>query len=148
MVKLFSYGSNGSKQLGSRLGIDPDSLIPQSGYLEGFVRIFAGYNERCQGGVASVFPHKSTSCVYGSIFELSMDQVHIIDRWEKGYVRKKMNINVNSKEQVTCYVYVIKDHTFIAPPSDKYLKAIRMMLDETSRGAKSKVVIYTVDNLR
>ena len=145
MVKLFSYGSNSSKQLGRRLGVDPDSLTKESGYLLGHIRIFGGFNERCGGGVASILQHHSNARVYGSIFNLTMNQIKMVDQWEIGYIRKKMSINIDKNISIKAYVYVMVDPTYIAPPSNKYLNAIRIMLDETPRGAKSKIDINIVE---
>jgi gamma-glutamylcyclotransferase (GGCT)/AIG2-like uncharacterized protein YtfP len=138
---IFSYGSNSSKQLKERLG---GSFKIQRAYLDNYVRIFAGYSKYRKGGVASIH-RKQGERVYGSITEISEEQLETLDQFELGYTRKKKFITLeDTKTRIKCFVYIKDDTTFKALPSIDYLKAIRKMLDEGKRANKSNILIRVI----
>lgn len=138
---VFSYGSNSSKQLRERTG-----AISQAypAYLDNWTRIFAGYSNFRKGGVASVHPHQG-SRVYGCVYELTQEQIDILDRYEPGYTRKrkfvKVRLSNGESKRVKAFVYVRDDNAYTSPPSESYMQAIRTMLDEANRGTKSAIDI-------
>jgi len=129
MVLIFSYGSNNSKQLSKRLNTRILPGHPAS--LSGYERIFAGNNEYWKGGVASIYPRKNGK-VYGAIFDLTNEQIHILDtQYEHGYKRKKLKVHNELKNiDEECEVYIKNDNTFEKLPSKRYLKAIQILLRE------------------
>ena len=141
---LFSYGSNNTQQLAQRTA--SKNLVPIGGYIQDYVRIFAGYSIRREGGVASIYPARGKR-VYGSLVVLTAKQLTILDKYEKGYDRVVMKVNVSPTETVDSWVYIRKDHMFDKPPSKEYLEAIRLNLNEVPRVHKNKIVIRgTVKN--
>jgi gamma-glutamylcyclotransferase (GGCT)/AIG2-like uncharacterized protein YtfP len=142
--KLFCYGSNGTKQLTERVEAQPGELVASAAYVKGYTRIFAGYSERWDGGVASIHPCDK-SRVYGSVVELTEKQLKKLDRYEGGYTRTSIDVYAGRGSPAgKCFVYIKDNHTFVSPPSDAYLKAIRTMLDETKSGAKTNININVV----
>ena len=135
---LCSYGWNNTQQLEQRTA--SKNLEPRSGYIQEYVRIFAGYSIRREGGVASVHPAKGKK-VYGSLVVLTKKKLAILDKYEKGYDRVVMKVNVSPTETVDSWVYVRKDHMFDKPPSKEYLEAIRLNLNEVPRNHKNKIMI-------
>lgn len=140
----FSYGSNNTQQLKIRLGID--NLEVRPGILRDYVRVFGGYSKRWGGGVSSIHPMKSMS-VCGSIVRLEENDMKVLDTFEVGYTREKMNVfDVILGKEILCFVYVKSDLRFVAFPSMRYLHAIKLMLDE-SHGGVSVMEIRDVDNV-
>jgi hypothetical protein len=135
---LFSYGSNNVKQLTERVG-QVTAVGP--GYLPNHVRVFAGYSERWKGAVACVYKRKDCT-VQGVIVQVRNAQLNLLDRYEYGYTRHQMGVyNTSTGTLVPCEVYVKNDTTWVAPPSPEYIAAIRTMLNEVPRAARSKLVI-------
>lgn len=128
---IFSYGSNSAKQLAERTGAK--CLEPLPAYLNNWTRVFAGYSKFREGGVASVYPLKGAR-VYGRVYELSKDEIDILDQYEPGYSRTIKFVNVTlpsgKTRRVRAYVYVRDDQIYTHAPSLDYMQAIRTMLDD------------------
>lgn len=137
---IFSYGSNNTKQLCERVGAS--NLIPLSGYILDYIRIFAGNSKYRNGGVASIFPSKGQK-VFGSLVTLTNDQLVILDGFEVGYDRVVMKVH-SKIGIVDSYVYVRRDYKYDKPPSQEYLEAIRINLNEPERKHKEKILIRGV----
>lgn len=143
--RIFCYGSNGTKQLKERTGAN--RLTPIPAYIENYTRIFAGYSNRWDGGVASVHPEIGARC-YGMIIELTKAEMEILDSYEGGYSRVQRFIVLNHtdgrKERVKSYVYIKDNKEWNKPPSIAYLQAIRRMLDECNRDQKKNIAVRGV----
>ena len=125
---LFSYGSNSTLQLSERLSRTKWNTYPAT--LKNHVRIFAGYSKKWGGSVSSVHPLKNGK-VNGMIFEINEEELKKLDKFEKGYKRTILKINVNGNDvPLECYVYIKNDTQFEHMPSKKYMDAIRIMLNE------------------
>jgi gamma-glutamylcyclotransferase (GGCT)/AIG2-like uncharacterized protein YtfP len=145
--KVFCYGSNGTKQLTERVQAAPGEIVAKGAVLKGYKRVFAGYSERWEGGVASIHPATEKSRVFGSVVELTQRQIKLLDQYEGGYKRTKINVTIGTKD-VECFVYIKKDHTFVSPPSHDYLRAIRRMLQETKFAEKPIEIIGVFDDCK
>ena len=144
---LFSYGSNSSKQLKTRIKRKGPFEI-QPAYLADHIRIFAGYSKKWSGAVASVYPQLRKN-VYGSLVKVSKNELEILDGFEKGYTRVRKTLTIqddnNNRTTVQAFVYVKNDVSFEVLPSIKYLQAISDMLSETDRKHKEKIMIRTIN---
>lgn len=79
-IFVFCYGSNNIRQLRDRCQNPELKALPA--ILHDYVRIFAGSSRRWDNGaVASVYP-KQGGKVYGSVVELSTDEVKRLDYFE------------------------------------------------------------------
>jgi gamma-glutamylcyclotransferase (GGCT)/AIG2-like uncharacterized protein YtfP len=139
---IFSYGSNSAKQLAERTGAR--CLTPYPAYLDNWTRVFAGYSKFREGGVASVYPLKGAR-VYGCVFELTKQELDILDRYEPGYTRSSKYIQIRTPDgeikRIRCFIYIRDDQKFTHPPSIDYMRAIRTMLDDANPSKKSKIQI-------
>lgn len=130
---VFSYGSNSIYQLRGRL--DNYSLKSNPAFLEGYKRIFCRNSEKWNGGVASIIPKKYIK-TYGIIVELTLEELNKLDKYETGYSKIYVectlikDISNNPSKKIICIAYQANDHEWIAPPSQEYLVAIKVMLDE------------------
>ena len=132
---VFSYGSNSISQLRGR--VNNSALQSYPGYVDGYKRIFCGYSKRWKGGVASIIKKKYIR-TYGIIVYLSKEELKILDGYEQNYT--KINIecavlnhnNDNNKvlQIIECIAYQSDNHEWINYPSQQYLVAIKIMLDE------------------
>jgi len=142
-LSVFSYGSNSIYQLRGR--VDNYSLQSRPAFLEGYKKIFCKHSEKWNGGVASIIPKKYIK-TYGIIVELTLEELNKLDKYETGYskiyvectiIKDNDNIFDPLSEQdqqihqkIQCIAYQANDHEWIDPPSQEYLVAIKVMLDE------------------
>lgn len=146
-VCLFSFGSNHTTQLAARVGREGGfQLWP--GYLEHHARVFCGYSERWKGSVASCVPCRNAR-VFGSIVEITEQELGILDTYEGGYTRATMDIQRQDAQgnlnlSVLCYVYLSNDPEFQGLPSVDYLKAINKNLSEPNRPHRSTIMLRGV----
>jgi gamma-glutamylcyclotransferase (GGCT)/AIG2-like uncharacterized protein YtfP len=129
---IFSYGSNDSVQLFDRCG----GIVvgPVAAHLRNHTRIFVGYSNRWEGGVASVRPSKG-DYVQGSVFYLNTKQLEVLDSWEGGYHRVVKQVTLEDGSKIMAFVYINDESNnktnFTYLPSVVYMKAIHRMLQET-----------------
>lgn len=161
-IYLFCYGSNSIKQLNERLDerLDERSgetsqnlslvpLVPKKAYLKNYVRIFSGYSKRWNGAISSVFPCNNKK-VYGIVVKLTLEQLEKLNIFEKGYHLEIKDIIIYEKNTiqniVKSFIY-IKDNTkFRKFPSDSYMNAINIMLNDVSNKNTRKIFIRVVKN--
>jgi hypothetical protein len=141
-INLFSYGSNGVHQLHERTGA---SSSIQRGYLDNHVRIFAGYNKKWKGGVASI-KYKEGEKLYGYITTLTPEQLEALMSFEKGYSLVYKMVNVSDRKRKKCCIFVKDNEEFVSMPSIDYLRAIRTMLNDCGRTKATNVMIRKVDD--
>ena len=132
MTSIFSYGSNSINQLRGRIG-NP-SLHAAPAYLYDWSRIFCYRAPRWgNGGVASLAPHDGARTL-GSLVQLDDHELHILDGFERGYIRQEVDVFLpNTNEIQRSNVYIATDPTWYEPPSEEYLTAIHVMLREQHR---------------
>jgi gamma-glutamylcyclotransferase (GGCT)/AIG2-like uncharacterized protein YtfP len=135
---LFSYGSNGLKQLSERLSRPKWNMYPAT--LLNHVRIFAGYSKKWEGAVSSVHPSRNGK-VNGIIFEIQKEELEKLDKFEKGYRREIRKIG-----EYDCHVYFKTNTAFECMPSKKYMDAIRKMLDDVPRSSRKQIIIRSVSD--
>lgn len=140
---LFSYGSNGQKQLRGRIERPLDEPFQtHPACLTGYRRIFCGNSANWGGGFASVHPLHGGE-TYGNVASLSHKEFLKLDAFEGGYSRQVVMVNLQpSGESVQAITYIANDATYVQPPSLAYLTAIHIMLREHWEGDKS------IDRLR
>ena len=173
-IYLFCYGSNSIKQLNERLNEPINehlnehlnerlnerinetnqklSLVPlvaEKAYLKNHVRIFSGYSKRWNGAVSSVFPCNNKK-VYGIVVKLTLEQLEKLNIFEKGYHLEIKDIIIYEKNiiqtSVKSFIY-IKDNTkFRKFPSNSYMNAINIMLNDVSNKNTRKIFIRVVKN--
>jgi hypothetical protein len=141
---LFSYGSNGIAQLTKRLQRPVLQSFPA--YINNHARIFAGYNSKWKGGVASIVKIPGHR-VYGILVPVTDDDLCLLDRFERGYKREmKTTHDQANKRIVPAVAYVMKDPAFTHLPSPEYLQSIqRTMKDRGLTGVKRLTVIQAYD---
>lgn len=138
---LFSYGSNSIKQLKTRL--KTNELISKPAVLYGWIRIFCSYSLKWNGGIASIHRNDNSN-VYGSVVDLSDEQMNIIDKFEgNGYIRYNVDVLVDGvKMNAICYI--CKDYEYMMKPSNEYIKAIQQNMLEN--GHDTHISINYIEN--
>jgi len=129
---VFSYGSNSINQLRARV----DNLTLQSypGYINDYKRIFCNYSKKWDGGIATVVPKKNNK-TYGIIVYLTQSELEKLDSYEINYKKELLECIVmgekkEKEEKIICIVYISNNNTWVQPPSQQYLTAIKVMLEE------------------
>lgn len=142
VVLLFSYGSNNVEQLSQRVKrVTPFQVSPA--YIENYTRIFAGYSRRWNGGVASLYPAKGMR-TYGSLVEISTQELDELDKYEQGYTRIIMPVYCLEKQgPQNAFVYVKNNPVITHLPSESYMRSIRKQLID-ARYQREKIVIRGV----
>ena len=127
---IFSYGSNSINQIKGRT--NNLSLISYSAYIDNFKRIFAGHSNLWNGGVASLV-QKRFARTYGIIVFLTDDEIAKLDVYEVNYSKKELECSAiidNLIHNIKCYTYIKDNHYWCTHPSQQYLTAIKIMLEE------------------
>ena len=136
---LFCYGSNSTKQISER--IDNKPIVYTNAYIENYTRIFTGTSQRWCGGIVGLYPSKNSK-TYGILVQLTESDLIKLDEFEKGYERVKMQVHNQIcdglTELVESDVYYKQNLTFQYLPSNEYLMAIYMMLQERIGNHKEK----------
>jgi len=131
MPYIFSYGSNSIFQLRGR--VNNNNLISYPAYIENYKKIFRGYSNGWKGGVASLVKKRFIK-TYGIIVFLSENEISKLDLYEIGYHKEELVCTIlekyENKKNINCYVYIANDNSWISPPSEQYLVAIKVMLNE------------------
>lgn len=141
MPYIFSYGSNSIFQLRGR--VNNNNLISYPAYIENYKKIFRGYSNGWKGGVASLVKKKFIR-TYGIIVFLNEDEISRLDLYEIGYHKEELMCTIlekHEKKNIYCYVYIANDNTWISPPSEQYLVAIKIMLNEYFLNSKDSSFI-------
>lgn len=119
---LFSYGSNHPDQLTTRVG-PVDEMV--AAYASGYRRVFRGWSERWQGGVATLIKAKHTT--FGYIARVTTAQLREMDRYEGvasgKYKRASVTVNTAEHGRVKAVVYLATSKTK-SEPSRAYLEAV------------------------
>jgi cation transport regulator ChaC len=129
---VFSYGSNSIFQLRGR--VNNSALQSYPGYVDGYKRIFCNYSKRWKGGVASIIKKRYIR-TYGIIVYLNKEELQILDGYEQNYSKIEiectiLNHNKENFQKIQCIAYQSNSHEWINYPSQQYLVAIKIMLDE------------------
>jgi len=150
MPYIFSYGSNSIYQLRGRIkNID---LVSFPAYLDNYKRIFCNYSEKWNGGIASIIP-KKYCCTYGIVTYISLEELSILDSFEVNYSKKELICTILEKDcssslfDVTCIVYISDILEYICPPSEQYLMAIKIMLEEHFPLQKYIIIAGYINNV-
>jgi hypothetical protein len=139
-IPIFSYGSNSISQLKGRL--ENYDLISYPAYANGYKRIFCGYSKNWNGGVASLIKKKFIK-TYGIVVYLDNNELSKLDLFEKNYLKENILCNVminNNYIEVDCITYIAKDNKWNTFPSEQYLIAIKIMLEQHF----SKIINYII----
>jgi gamma-glutamylcyclotransferase (GGCT)/AIG2-like uncharacterized protein YtfP len=142
-VYLFCYGSNNKERLEDRLEREIDETYPA--YAENYQRIFRGYSNKWQGGVASIQAKKEKN-VYGLVVKITkkdLDKLDVFEGYPTSYTRKNIDVEVNlgnGFKTVSCVCYFAVSKEFNGP-SKEYLKAIVNTISEhwTDNNRKIKI---------
>lgn len=128
-IYLFCYGSNSVHQIKERLNIYSEiEYFP--GFINNYCRIFAGFSKKWNGGVASISFSKKNK-VYGIIIKINETDLKKLDMFEKGYIRKIMNVySEYHNNYLCCNVYIKYNEKYFDYPSVKYIEAINKMLND------------------
>ena len=129
-IPVFSYGSNSISQLKGR--IENFNLISYPAYAYGYKRIFCGYSNNWNGGVASLIK-KNYIKTYGIVVYLDNNELSKLDLYESNYIKEEIICNVMIKDnyiECKCMTYISKDNKWISLPSEQYLISIKIMLEE------------------
>jgi len=149
MPCIFSYGSNSIYQLRGRLqNVD---LVSFPAYLDNYKRIFCSYSEKWCGAIASIIP-KKYSRTYGTVTYISLKELSILNCFEVNYSKKELICTILSKDssssfEITCIVYISDITEYICPPSEQYLMAIKIMLEEHFSIQKYIIIAGYINNV-
>jgi hypothetical protein len=135
-LNLFCYGSNSIKQLQQRLHIN-EKISWKKAYINNYVRIFAGYSKRWNGGIASIYPCNGKK-VYGILVKLKVEDLELLNSYECGYHLKILDVFVNSNNIIQSFVYIKTNNKFKRLPSEAYMNAINSMLNDRSKKENNK----------
>ena len=135
-LNLFCYGSNSIKQLQQRLHIN-EKISWKKAYINNYVRIFAGYSKRWNGGIASIFPCHGKK-VYGILVKLKIEDLQLLNSYECGYHLKILDVCINSNNILQSFVYIKTSNIFKRLPSEAYMNAINSMLNDRSQKENNK----------
>ncbi|EDQ89536.1 uncharacterized protein MONBRDRAFT_8057 [Monosiga brevicollis MX1] len=129
---VFSYGSNGMKQLQARV----HAAVPLPSwpaYVANYTRIFCLRSLNWGGSVASIYPAPDHR-VMGSLTALTPEQLERLDVFEAGYTREPVMATISDQSgeehHVAASVYVATNPEWRGPPSPAYLTAIAKTLRE------------------
>ena len=143
-IPLFSYGSNSLSQLKGRL--QNYDLISYPAYANGYKRIFCGYSNNWNGGVASLIKKRFIK-TYGIIVYLDKDELCKLDLFEINYTKQEIICNVmfnNIYIECKCFTYIANNNNWISLPSIQYLIAIKIMLEEHYSKNINYIIISSV----
>jgi hypothetical protein len=129
LVRVFSYGSNGTAQLRARVQNPALQSVPAR--VEGYARIFCLRSRGWGGsGVASLAPCEGVT-TYGAVVGLSLEELQRLDSFEGGYEKQRMRALVGKAGvAVEVVAYIACNPTWRQPPNEPYLCAIHAMLRE------------------
>lgn len=116
----FAYGSNLShKQMAERcLG----SRYLGRAVLEGYKQVFDGYSELRKGAGANVVPEYGSKVV-GGLYEVSMDNLDALDKFELDYDRVMLSVKRLDGAACEAITY-LRDPLPVGEPSKEYLDII------------------------
>ena len=143
-IPLFSYGSNSLSQLKGR--VQNYDLISYPAYVNGYKRIFCGYSNNWNGGVASLIKKRFIK-TYGIVVYLDKDELCKLDLFEINYTKQEIICNVmfdNIYIEYKCFTYIANNNNWISLPSIQYLIAIKIMLEEHYSKNINYIIISSV----
>lgn len=143
-IPLFSYGSNSLSQLKGR--VQNYDLISYPAYVNGYKRIFCGYSNNWNGGVASLIKKRFIK-TYGIVVYLDKDELCKLDLFEINYTKQEIICNVmfdNIYIECKCFTYIANNNNWISLPSIQYLIAIKIMLEEHYSKNINYIIISSV----
>lgn len=133
---LFWYGSNSLSQLKKR--VENNNLTNKKAYLPGYIRIFAGYSKKWNGGTASILESSIDHYVKGSLVYLKESELKKLDKFEGAnknsnpfskkdniYRRCYVDVKDEKNNNIHCLVYIRNNHNWIEYPSNSYLEALK-----------------------
>jgi gamma-glutamylcyclotransferase (GGCT)/AIG2-like uncharacterized protein YtfP len=128
MELYFAYGSNLDIKQVRRRCLDCDVKKISIGYLPEHRLAFTQFYEPWGGGVADIVKD-SKSCVWGILYELTMDALKLLDAYEGypiDYDRTQHTIMTLEGRRYMAWVYTVKrkDGDFI-PPSKRYINILK-----------------------
>lgn len=129
-IPVFSYGSNSISQLKGR--VKNFNLYSYPAYVDGYKRIFCGYSNNWNGGIASL-SKKKFSKTYGIVVYLDNKELSKLDLYELNYIKEEIICSIminNIYIETKCITYIAKDNKWSCLPSEQYLIAIKIMLNE------------------
>lgn len=139
MPLLFCYGSNHPAQLAARLGHPTRN---RGAYATDVGRVFRGWSERWQGGVASLKAMRGVT-TFGYVAQVSAADLRQMDAFEgvaSGHYRReaiRVEIGDGSEDaEAICYVSTSRKH---ARPSRAYLEAICLTIGAFWEGERGPV---------
>lgn len=152
---VFCYGSNSIEQLKERVS-NPD-LEAKKAYLPGYIRIFAGFSKKWNGGVASLKKVNENYLTKGSIVFLNNSELNKLDKFEGAckdatpygrvnniYHRKNLIVKDENHQDIECIAYIRNHDEWEKPPSEAYLRAIKNNLSPfwSELDDEQKIIIY------
>jgi len=125
MPLLFSYGSNHPKQLSERIG---RRVKGAPAFAPGMCRVFRGWSQRWEGGVASLEAGACTT--FGYVAKVTEDELRILDQYEGiasgNYRRSTVKVTVGAEEK-SAIAYIATSRKK-SKPSEAYLEAVALTI--------------------
>jgi len=145
IIPVFSYGSNSIYQLKGRL--NNKHLISYPAYIIGYKRIFCGHSNNWNGGVASLVKKKYMK-TYGIVVYLDKNELSKLDSYEINYTKHEIICNImidNKYIESKCLTYIANNNNWISYPSEQYLIAIQIMLEEHFLNVIDYIIISKIN---
>ncbi len=142
-IHYFAYGYNMStKRLKDRVGeIDVIGKAKLKNYRLTFNKLSDNGS-----GKANIEP-KEGSSVAGVIFKLTEEQIDILDRWEKGYIRVKKSVVKFDNNTVIVKIYIANQNKIQGDlkPKCEYLHYLKDGADEHGLSNQYKQFLSSVE---
>jgi len=132
-------------------------LEAKKAYLPGYIRIFAGFSKKWNGGVASLKKVNENYLTKGSIVFLNNIELNKLDKFEGAckdatpygrvnniYHRKNLIVKDENHQDIQCIAYIRNHDEWEKPPSEAYLEAIKNNLSPfwSELDDEQKIIIY------
>jgi len=144
-IPIFSYGSNSIYQLKGR--INNNNLISYPAFINGYKRIFCGHSNNWNGGVASLVKKKYIK-TYGIVVYVDQNELSKLDSYETNYTKHEILCNVminNTYIECKCFTYICNNNNWVSYPSEQYLMAIQIMLEEHFLNVLDYIIISKIN---
>jgi cation transport regulator ChaC len=123
-IWYFAYGSNLNKdQMCERVG---GYYEAKKALLKDYEIVFSGFSPRWGGGIATI-RKRGGEVVHGVLYLLDEKAIRILDKYEgvpKKYERILVKVITEKNELLDAYTYILKNHSRLNKPSQRYIQTI------------------------
>ena len=117
----FAFGSN--MDMGQMKSRCPSRFVLGRAYIDGYDIQFSSLSKLWKGGTADIFEKKG-STVWGVLYNISLDDLTVLDQYEGHYRRVEIMVNHQPNRLTKSWVYVVKKKKTGLKPSPNYLTTL------------------------